>query len=346
MRLLRAAACLAMVACFATAAAATLTESGSTLLKPLMDAWVARYTSDHGGIDITTNGTGSGAGIADAIAGRTAIGASDAFMSDEQLRVAKMIHVPVAIGSQEIDVNVPETRGEQLRLNGSVLSAIYSGRITMWNDPQILALNPALVSKLPHHAIVPVRRSDSSGDTFLFTQYLSATDKGWKRSVGYGTEVEWPSVDGAVTAKGNAAMVDTCASASYCIAYVGISYAERAKSAGLQRTALQNQLGEFVLPQSDSILAAVQSVAQFPNDARLSLIDVRRRGAYPIVNLEYAIVRPKQDTSQGAQALRDFLTWIISPDGGQRPQILDDTHLLPLTPPLISLAKRQIAAIH
>ena len=339
---------LALALCTAAfAAATTISESGSTLLLPLMDRWTQAYESSHGDISITTSGTGSGAGIADAIAGRSAIGASDAYMSDSAMQATPMIHVPLAIGAQQINYNIPEIRGQHLHLDAAALARIYSGSVSMWDDWHIKALNPSIATRLPHHAIVPIRRSDASGDTFLFTQYLSDGDPMWKKNVGFGTSVNWPSVDRVQTAKGNADVVNLCASAPYSIAYVGISFFDRASNAGLDYAALRGAAGDFVLPTADSIRAAVAAVDdRVPADARVSLINAKVTGAYPIVNLEYAVIRGRQPDPATAAALRSFLTWIISPAGGQQAQLMEGLHLQPLNETFERIAQRQIAQIH
>src|SRR5262249_37765815 len=158
---------------------------------------------------------------------------------------------------------------------------IYEGRIGTWNDPAIARLNPGV--SLPATAIVPVRRIDASGDTFLFTAFLNATNADWRRGPAHSTTVTWPSVQGELPASGNAAMVQACKGAPGCIAYVGISAQKTALGAGLGEARLQNRAGEFVQPSPETIMAAEAArAASTPADLRASIIDAGGARSYPI----------------------------------------------------------------
>lgn len=346
MNLLRAGvAALAISAAAGAAQAQTtdipLVESGSSLLYPLFNLWVPAYTASHPGADITTTSTGSGAGIAQAIKGLINIGASDAYVSDAL--VAKnpgILSIPLAISSQAVNYNLPGVTG--LKLSGPILAGIYEGKITKWNDPAIAAANPGVA--LPDHVIIPIHRLDGSGDTFIFTQYLSAADAGWGSSIKYGTAVSWPAVSGALGAKGNSGMVSAAAANPYSIAYVGVSFADQAAKAGLGQAALLNKAGNYVAPTSDTVAAAAASVANStPADERVSIIFTDGAQAYPIVNYEYAIINSKQPAPAIAGAVRDFLTWTITE--GNSPSYLNQVHFLPLPPAVVELSKAQIAKI-
>ncbi len=150
-------------------------ETGSTLLYPLFNIWVPAYTQQHPNVQITTQGTGSGTGISEAVSGIAQIGASDAYMSNPLIKAhPRVLNIPLAISSQMINYNIPGLNKQQLKLSGPVLAGIYDGSIRFWDDPAIAKDNPGV--KLPHNAIVPVHRTDGSGDTFIFTQYLSELD--------------------------------------------------------------------------------------------------------------------------------------------------------------------------
>jgi phosphate transport system substrate-binding protein len=169
-----AAAMLALAGFSASARAQTTTllETGSSLLYPLFNLWVPAYTKAHPEVRITTQSTGSGTGIAEAASGLAQIGASDAYMSNAmQKQHPEMLNIPLAISSQMVNYNLPGLNGAHLKLSGPVLATIYEGKIKNWNDPQIAKLNPGV--KLPDHAIITIHRTDGSGDTFIFTQYLS-----------------------------------------------------------------------------------------------------------------------------------------------------------------------------
>jgi len=324
--------------------AARLLETGSTLLYPLMNVWVADYQKQDSHVQITTQGTGSGAGISQAISGVAQIGASDAYMADSQMKASHMLNIPLAISAQQINYNVPEIGSAHLNLSGPVLAGIYSGAISKWNDPAIAAINPALRAKLPNAAIVPIHRADGSGDTFIFTQYLSFSTPSWKSGPGYGTSIAWPAVSTGVGAHGNPGMLQTAQTTKYSIAYIGISFLDEATKAGLGYAALQNRDGRFVLPTPQTIAAAA-AAAKPPADERESLVYAPGANAYPIVNFEYAIVAAHQSDPNVRKELVSFLTWAVDPAGGNSPKYLQRVHFIPLPPAVRKLDKTQIAAI-
>ena len=216
----------------------TLSETGSTLLYPLLRTWATAYHAQHSQVTIPTAATGSGAGIAGASAGTAEIGASDAYLSSGSLvQNPGLLNIPLAISAQQVYYNLPGlSPGTHLKLDARVLAKIYQGQITRWNDHAIAALNPRV--RLPGTPVVPLHRSDSSGDTFLFTSYLSATDTAWSNAYGYGTSVHWPGIAGhrGLGRKGNPGMVAGCRQLAGCVAYVGLSYAQQARAAATPRS--------------------------------------------------------------------------------------------------------------
>jgi len=328
------------------AAQVRLVETGSSLLYPLMNLWVEAYQKNHGDVQITTQSTGSGTGISQAISGVAQIGASDAYMSDAQVKTADMLNIPLAISAQQVNYNVPGLNDVHLNLSGPVLAAIYSGQIRSWDDAQIKRINGKYASRLPHHNIVTIHRADGSGDTFLFTQYLSFSSPSWKNGPAYGTTISWPSVEDAIGATGNAGMVQNCQSTQYSIAYVGIAYINQTNGAHLGYAALQNREGKFVLPTETAINAAAhEQENSIPSDGRMSLIFGPGAASYPIVNFEYAIVKPHQQDGDTKNALVDFLKWVLSPDGGNNAKYLDAVHFLPLTDTVRHKSLEQIGKI-
>jgi phosphate transport system substrate-binding protein len=320
-----------------------LLETGSSLLYPLMNLWVKDYQSQHHDVQITTQSTGSGTGISQAMNGTAQIGASDAYVSDAQMQQTRTLNIPLAISAQQINYNIPELRSsEHLRLSGPALAGIYMGTVQYWDDPMIAAMNKGM--KLPHQHIVPIRRSDGSGDTFIFTQYLTDTTPAWKSGPAYGTTVNWPSLSSLVGANGNPGMIDSCKNTKYSVAYVGVSYLDQTNAAGLGYAALQNKDGQFVLPTPSSIAAAASALdAKTPKDERISLIDAPGKNSYPIINYEYAIVKPDQG-ADGA-ALKTFLDWAISSNGGNSENYLKQVHFVPLPASIEKMSKAQIAEI-
>lgn len=335
---------LALV-CGGSAFASNLVETGSSLVYPLMNLWVADYQKDHPGVQITTQSTGSGTGISQAVAGVAQIGASDAYMSDAQLAGSKMLNIPLAISAQQINYNIPGLNGVHLNLSGPVLAGIYSGTIRYWDDAQIKKINKQYAGKLPHQTIVPIHRSDGSGDTFIFTQYLSFSTPSWKNSPGFGTTISWPAVANAIGAHGNPGMVQSCQNTPYSIAYVGVSFLNQTNAAHLGYAALQNRAGKFVLPEAKTIGAAASAlVPKTPRDERISLIFAPGAQSYPIINYEYAIVNPKQADEATRAALVEFLKWSISQ--GNNSRFLGAVHFLPLPESVKKLSIAQLNDIH
>ncbi|HEX4066508.1 MAG TPA: phosphate ABC transporter substrate-binding protein PstS [Acidobacteriaceae bacterium] len=351
----RAASITLFAAAFATAQSAPLTisESGSTLIYPLFETWVGAYAKSEPNLHITVASTGSGAGIAQAIAGHVQIGTSDAYMTDNQeMANPEILNIPLTISAQTVDVNIPELHGAALKLSGPVLADIYSGKIRTWDAAPIAEMNRGV--SLPHSAIVPVRRADSSGDTFIFTQFLSfstpAADDtagyGWENTIGYGTTVNWPRVQGVLTATGNDGMVQTLARTRYSVGYVGASFEDDAAKAGLMTAMLQNQAGNFLLPSATTVTAAAAALTpRTPADERLTLVFAPGANSYPLINYEYAIVSAKQPTSDSATAISNFLLWCISPQGGSASSFLDPVHFIPLPTPIRARSEIQIAKI-
>jgi phosphate transport system substrate-binding protein len=325
-------------------AATDLLETGSTLVYPLMNLWVADYQQAHKDVQITTQGTGSGTGISQAISGVAQIGASDAYMPDGAMKSTPMLNIPLAISAQQINYNIPGLNNVHLHLSGPVLAGIYTGQIQYWDDAKIKALNKEYASKLPHQTIVPIHRADGSGDTFIFTQYLSKSTPSWSKGPGYGTTVSWPSVSTAVGATGNPGMVQTCQNTKYSIAYIGVSFLNQTNKAGLGYAALENKAGKFVLPTNSTIGSAAAALDKAtPTDERISLVFAPGANSYPIINYEYAIVNPKQSDGAKATELKKFLEWALT--SGQSQKFLGAVHFLPLPSSIVAKSKAQIAKI-
>jgi phosphate transport system substrate-binding protein len=328
----------------------TVAETGSTLIYPLFTAWIDAYAKVDPGLHMTAGATGSGAGIAQAIARQVQIGTSDAYMSDnEAMANPQILNIPIAISAQTVQVNLPELRSSGLKLSGPVLAGIYSGTIREWDAAPIAQLNPG--TSLPHHAIVPVRRAEGSGDTFIFTQFLSFstpdTHNSWGNTIGYGTTVNWPSVSGVLTASGNQGMVQTIARTPYAVGYVGGSFQDDAAKAGLIAAMLQNQDGAFLLPTPATITAAAAELTpRTPPDERLTLVFAPGSNSYPLINYEYAMVYQQQQNQQVAQAIGNFLLWCISPQGGSAESLLGPVHFIALPTSIRARSELQIAKIH
>jgi phosphate transport system substrate-binding protein len=328
----------------AAQAATPLLETGSSLLYPLFNAWVPDFTAANPGLQVSTASTGSGAGISQAIKGLVQIGASDAYMSDAL--VAKnptMLSIPLVISAQAVNYNLPGLNDKNIKLSGPILAGIYAGTITKWNDPAIAKANPGV--SLPDHVIVPVHRADGSGDTFIFSQYLAASDKDWAAKYKFGTTVSWAPVTGAIGAKGNAGMLAEITNTPYSIAYIGMSYADKVAAAGLGQAALKNKTGVFVLPTPADVAQAADSVVTTtPPDERISMIFAPGTLAYPIVNYEYAVVNSVQPDADTANNVKTLLNWAIT--DGNDAKYTTKFHFLALPTAIEILSKTQIAKIH
>jgi phosphate transport system substrate-binding protein len=321
----------------------SLTEAGSTLLLPLFQAWAPAVQQAYSTISVTPSGGGSGTGISEAISGAVDIGASDAYLSPADVQANPgLLNIPLAISAQQINYNVPGVSGN-LRLSGAVISDIYQGKITNWDAPQIKSLNPGV--NLPNLTIVPIHRSDGSGDTFIFTQYLSKADpNGWGKAVSYGTTVAFPPVPGSLAENGNSAMVTGCQAAPGCIAYIGISYLSKTRAAGLGQAQIDNASGQYELPDPATISQAAASfTSQTPPDGTISMID--GKAGYPIINYEYAIVKTAQPDTATAQAVRTTLAWAVDPTKGGSSAYLGPVDFEPLPSKVVQQSANQMAKI-
>ena len=320
-----------------------LSETGSTLLYPLFSDWGAAYRAKYPNVTITTQGSGSGAGISQATAGAVVIGASDAYLSPGDMAAHKgLMNIALAVSAQQVNYNLPGVH-QHLRLNGKVLAAMYQGTIKTWNDPRITGINPGMA--LPDTPVVPLHRSDGSGSTFQFTQYLSKQDPdGWGRSPGFGTTVDFPAVPGALGENGDGAMVTGCAANPGCVAYTSIGSLDDADEHGLGEAKLGNASARYLLPKAKTIAAAAGAFAsKTPANQAVSLVNGPAAEGYPVVNYEYAIVNENQRDGATAQTLQAFLHWAIT--DGNDASFLDKLHFQPLPDSVVKLSDAQILKV-
>lgn len=296
----------------------TLSEDGSSLLSPYLQELAAPLQAAYPNISFTPAAGGSGKGISDALSGVSDLGGTDAYLSPGQAQTNPNVqNIPIVVSAQAINYNLPGVT-QPLKLSGNVLAQMYTGKITKWNSPQIAQLNPGV--NLPATTVVPLHRSDSSGDTFLFSSFLSATNQAWSSSPGMGTSITWPQVNGQLTASGNPGMVQTCQSTPGCIAYVGVSSESAAKAANLGEAQLQNKAGQFTTPTTDAINAAVSnSLGNVQPNLVANLIDAPGATSYPIVNFEYLVVKNTQPDADTALAVRSFFAFALDPTKGATP---------------------------
>ncbi len=324
----------------------TVTETGSTLLYPLFNLWSGGYSTQYPSTTIQTAGTGSGTGISEAENGTIDVGASDAYLSPSVIQSNPTLkNIPLAISAQVAAYNVPGVTAH-LKLSGKLLSEMYQGQVTNWNNSQIASLNPGVT--LPNTPIVALHRSDSSGDTFLWTSYLSKADpSGWGAKIGYNTTVQWPAAPGALGENGHSGMVSGCKATPGCIAYVGISYLQQLLGNGQNYAALSNGKGQYVLPTTANIAAeAAGFVNKTPASGTISLIYGNINNGYPIINYEYAIVSTHQSSSSTAKNIRSVLEWAINHKYGNNSSYLSQVNFQALPAKVVAQSVKQILSIN
>ena len=325
-------------------APANLSETGSTLLYPLWNLWAPDYQAAYPKVTISTAGTGSGTGIADAASGTVNIGSSDAYLSPTTLASSPtLLNIPLAISYQVIMYNIPGVTAH-LKLNGNVLAKIYLGKITNWNDPAITSLNPGV--NIPSLGIVALHRSDGSGDTFLFSQYLARQDGHDWGSTNYGTTVTWPAIKNSLAEQGNGGMVSGCSSTPGCVAYIGVSFLTQGLGDGLGYAQLKNGVGQYMMPTAKAVATEATGYTRItPSNGTISMINGHVKNGYPIINYEYAIVNKKQSSPATAQSVRSLLEWAISPKFGNSNQYLSQVRFLALPTRVAEQSFKQIHKI-
>jgi len=323
-------AVLVMITGVASASAAGLTGAGSTLVAPLMANWINGFEIKEG-IPVKYGAVGSGTGIAQITARTVDFGASDAPMTAEQAAKCNgCVQIPWALSATGIGFKIPGIK--KLNLTGSLLAGIYFGKITNWNDPKIAKINPK--AHLPNLPITPVFRSDGSGDTYTFTNYLSKVSKAWKDEVGYATSVGFST---GVGAKGNAGVTATVTATNGSIGYISASYLI---AAGLGAAAVQNEAGNYELPNLKNIESAASMIKKVPPSNEISITNPPKKAAdaYPISTFTYAIV-PHDAPQKGF--LQQFLGYAIT-KGQVYGAALD---FAPLPKVVLSAAKKAIGSL-
>ena len=284
-----------------------LTGAGATFPYPIYSKWFSDYATSSG-VKINYQSIGSGGGIRQLIEGTVDFGATDSPMSDEEMAKAKggpVIHIPTVMGADVITYNV-EGLTHPLNLTGEVIADIFLGKIKKWNDARIAALNGD--AKLPNQDILVVHRSDGSGTTYIFTDYLSAVSTAWKNGPGRGKEVQWPAGLGA---KGNEGVAGQVKQTPGAIGYTELAYAKQNR---LAYAAVRNATGEFVLPSIESITAAAAgTLTKLPEntDFRVSIVNPPGAGAYPIASFTWILIYQNQPDADKGKKLVDFLRWAL-----------------------------------
>jgi phosphate transport system substrate-binding protein len=296
----------------ATTSGADLTGAGATFPAPLYSKWFDAYATKSG-VKINYQSIGSGGGIRQLSEQTVDFGASDAPMSDAELAKAKggpVLHIPTALGAVVIIYNLPQVQ-TGLKLTGDVVAAIYQGQITKWNDARIASLNPGV--QLPSTDILVVHRSDGSGTTYVFSDYLAAVSPAWASKPGKGKELQWPVGLGA---KGNEGVTGQVKQAPGAIGYAELAYATQNK---LAMASIRNANGEFVAPSIESVTAAAAGAAAKlgpATDYRVSIVNAQGASVYPISSFTWILAYSRQGDAAKGKKLTDFLRWALNEGQG------------------------------
>src|SRR5919198_1637447 len=293
----------------------TINGAGSTFIFPIMDTWRVEYQKVKPTVNINYQSIGSGGGVKQFTAKTVDFGASDAPLSkSEQQAAPGAVHIPETIGSVVVAYNLPSFPNKGLKLSGPVLADIFLGKITKWNDPKIQTMNPGV--SLPSNNIVVVHRSDGSGTTFVWTDYLSKVSSEWSNKVGKSKSVPWPI---GIGAPGNEGVANAIKGTQNTIGYVELAYALTTK---MPYAYLQNQAGKFIEPSINSTKAAVSASAQnLPKGDQpwesVSLVNPPGVDSYPIASFSYLLLYKELSTNPSidepkAKALVDFISWAIT----------------------------------
>lgn len=297
-----------------------LTGAGATFPLPYYNLAFKTY-QDSTGVSVTYGGIGSGGGIRSLKDRIVDFGGTDAFLTDAEISQmpGKVVQIPTCIGAVVLAYNLPEIK--DLKLNGTVVADIFLGKITRWNDLRIAALNPE--NSLPDQPIHPVYRSDGSGTTYVFSDYLTKVSPEWKTQVGTGKALKWPA---GIAAKGNPGVAGTIGQTSGTIGYIGSEYAF---ALNIPMAALQNQSGHFILPDTKSISAAAQG--EIPDDTRIMLTNSTHPEAYPISCFTWIALYRQQEykdrSLQQAEATVKLMEWMI---GEEAQGLTTKVHYSPL----------------
>lgn len=283
----------------------TLTGAGATFPYPIYSRWFSDYSQTHA-VRVNYQPVGSGGGIRQMIEGTVDFGASDAPLSEEDLaQIPGTLSIPTVIGSVAVTYNLPDL-GQPLRLDGATIAGIFLGEIDHWQDPRLVELNPGVA--LPDRDIIPVHRSDGSGTSYVFTDYLSSVSPTWSADVGRGNAVSWPTGLGA---RGNDGVTGQVVQTPGGVGYVEQIYALQND---LPMAEIENSSGQFLAPSIEATTAAAAGLEErIPanNDFRLSIVNPDGADAYPIASWTYLLISPHMDDCNKATALLDLVQWAL-----------------------------------
>ena len=330
---------IALFLCLALAlpafAQSTLNGAGATFPYPIYSKWFSEYHKAHSDVQVNYQSIGSGGGIRQVLAGTVDFGASDGPMTDEQLGQAKVkiLHIPTVLGAVVPAYNIPGVTGE-VKFTPEALAGIFLGKITTWNDKALAAANPGV--NFPNQAIVVIHRSDGSGTSYIFTDYLSKVSADWKNGPGKGTSVKWPVGLGG---KGNEGVAGMIRQMEGSIGYVELIYALQNK---ITYGSMKNPAGEFVKASLESVTTAAASVKSMPADFRVSITNAPGKGAYPISSFTWLLIPTRSQDPNKGKILTDLLNWCET--DGQK--LAADLSYAPLPDTVVAKVKEAIKQVH
>lgn len=320
---------------FSAQAATQINGAGATFPFPLYSKWFDEYRKVKPEVQVNYNSIGSGGGIKALLEGTVDFGASDAPMTEEEMAKAKapVIHVPAVMGAVVVSYNLPEIK-QSMQFSGEVIADIYLGKIKKWNDPRIMALNKNV--SLPGTDILVAYRSDGSGTTAIFTDYLGKISSEWKEKVGVGKSVSWPT---GLAGKGNEGVAGIVKQTPGAIGYLELVYATANK---LPVSLIKNKSGSFVQPSLKSVTAAAEAaVKKMPEDFRVSITNADGKNSYPISSFTYLLVSSKMPKEKG-RLVEDLAHWVLTAQAQKMAEPLD---YAPLPGELIAKIKNRLKMI-
>lgn len=313
----------------------SLMGGGSSFVYPIMNRWTSDYYKQTS-VQVNYQSLGSSGGVKQFVVKTLDFGATDAPMNAEQLAEAgaEVLHIPVVMGAVAVTYNLPGVE-KPLSLTGQVIGDIYLGKITKWNDPAIVTLNPDI--KFPAEDIVTVRRADGSGTTFVFADFLAKTNTQWEEQIGVGNSLDWPAY--SLGGKGNEGVSAQVKRTPNSLGYVELIYALEAK---MPVAAIVNAAGKPVIPSVKSVTAAAADLTSVPEDLRMSITNAPGADAYPIAGMTWIVSRVKMDSAAKAGALRKFVNYVLSDSAQDR---ANKAHYSKLPKQLLERARAKAAQI-
>ena len=329
-------AAMTFVACAGEGGPVALTGAGATFPYPVYSKWFSAF-HDQTGHQINYQSIGSGAGVQQFVERTVDFGATDGPMTDDEMAAVngQVLHIPTVLGAVVLTWNLPELGDTPLQLDGALVADIFLGRVTKWNDPRIAEHNPGVA--LPDRDLIVVHRSDGSGTSFIFTDYLAKVSPDWQAEVGVGKALNWPVGLGG---RGNEGVTQQIKQVEGSMGYVELIYAI---SNDLPVAAIRNAAGEYVVPSLASVSASAEGIDWAEDtDFRVSVTNSPGGGAYPISSFTWLLVNPAMTDQPKAAALRQFLEWMTSAEARA---MAGELHYAPLPDAVNDLVSRRIASL-